>query len=135
MAIPVDILRMERPQARVLTIVPHDSFQLPVTLRNSATGLPYPLTGCTARLQIRAELTSTTPAVDKNPIPIDETAAGGYHFLIDLSPTDTAAIPIPSGMETKASFGACYWDVEINDGTNRKTIMGGTLTIQNEVTR
>ncbi len=135
MPIPVDILRWPKPSSYPISVVPGDAFRLPVTIRNSSTGIPYDLTGCTCRVQIRATYSDANPVVDTTP-PIDGTAAGGLHFEIAFTPTHTNAIPIPSDKVNQSPFAAGFYDVEITGDTGEvKTVMGGSISLIQQVTR
>lgn len=114
------------PATYNITIYQGDDFELPVRLREADTNAYQDLTGRTGRAQIRPSKDSTTILASFTVTILDQTLARGS-FLLTLTPTQTAALPLTGGV----------WDVELRnaDASWVRTPLAGAVTVLAEVTR
>ena len=103
------------------------TFRKLLTWKAGTPSLPVDLTGCTARMQIRAAIDDATPLVDltteNSGITLGDTLGTIELYISD---TDTAAFTFTTGI----------YDLEIilaNDDVRR--LLYGTVTVTPEVTR
>lgn len=104
------------------------TFRKVLTWKAGTPAVPVDLTGCTARMQIRAEITAATPYVTLT-TENGGIALGGVAGTIDILITAvaTAAFAWTSGV----------YDLEIimSDGITVHRLAGGAITVSPEVTR
>lgn len=119
---------MTKPAKTKFTIYQGATFRKRLIWSGPAPALtPIVLTGCTARMQIRSELKSTTVLVELNTTNGGITL-GGVAGTIDLylSDEDTAVFSWTSGV----------WDLEITHPSGEVTRLAyGTVSVSPEVTR
>jgi len=103
------------------------TFRKLLTWKAGVPAVPVDLTGCTARMQIRADITSTTPLItlttENGGITLGDTAGTIELYISDA---DTADITWTAGV----------YDLEIIlANTDVRRLLYGTVTVTPEVTR
>lgn len=99
-----------------------ETLSLSLTCKDDA-GVAFPLTGYTARAQVRSSATSSTVVLDLSPtIPAPLTG------VISISKTDEQTLTVPAG--------SYYWDCVLDTPTGGVIfIAGGTIKFRKLVTR
>lgn len=117
---------MTTPAKLKFTIYQGATFRKRLTW-TAPSGTPIDLTGCTARMQVREEVESTTVLLSLT-TENDGIALGGALGTIDLyaSDEDTSAF----------TWGAGVWDLEIvHPGGEVTRLAQGSISVSPEVTR
>lgn len=130
MPIPADILR-STPVASVLRVVQSDTTVVYADVGPEGSSSYYDLTGCTAKLEIRSAFDAGSALISKEVTGLDTTGV----ISVTLSPTETATLTPPAGSGQTPEVAVGWWDLELNDGTNRKTLVGGPVILIQQVTR
>jgi hypothetical protein len=130
MPIPTDILRSS-PVSSVLRIVPQDTVVVYADLYPEGSVTPYDLTGCTAKLEVRQAFDSGTALITKTSASLGTNGV----ISITLTPTETGTLNPPAGNSQTPEVAIGWWDLELNDGTDRKTLVGGPVILVQQVTR
>lgn len=110
-----------------LTIEQGATFSQQITWKAGTPAVPVDLTGCTARMQIRATIPSTAVLASLTTENGGVTLGGALGTIVMLlTATQTAAL----------SFTAAVYDLEVEwaDGTVRRVVYG-PVTLSPEVTR
>lgn len=87
---------------------------------------PIDITGYSARLQIRRSIKDTTTSLLELTSPSGGLAVDGPNGTVTAraTPAQTAAV----------AFGACYWELEIFNGTDNYTLDEGLITVERQLT-
>lgn len=105
-----------------ISITRGDDFRAVVRL--SSSGLPFDLTGYTAKAQIRPSTSGSAALTAEFDVTIDSPETDGT-ITIELGHTATELLT-----------GNGYWDLQITDGTGWvSTVVGGAVTLVPDVTR
>lgn len=118
---------MTKPAKLKFTIYQGATFRKRMRWSDKATGTPIDLTGCTARMQVRAEVGSPTVLLSLTTVNGGITL-GGALGTIDLyvSDEDTGAVTWEGGV----------WDLEIvHPGGEVTRLAQGSVSVSPEVTR
>lgn len=121
------LLGMTKPAKLKFTIYQGATFRKRLTWKAGTPAVPVDLTGCTARMQVRAEVESETPLLSLT-TENDRITLGGAAGTIDLyvSDEDTAEITWEGGVH----------DLEIEHPSGEVTRLAeGSVSVSPEVTR
>lgn len=126
MALPSGLLEIGLPGDATLTIRQGDSFRQLITV--NVNGSPADLSvGVTATLKIRDTIGGSVLATCTCTIPIGTDGT----VLAVLTPVTTAALTV-SGTTRVRQLGV--WDLDLTDGTDVITCVGGTVQLYMQVT-
>lgn len=126
MALPTGLLEIGLPGDTTLTVRQGDSWRQSFTI--NLNGSPADLSvAVTASLKIRSTLGGSVVATPTCSIPVGTDGV----VLAVMTPATTAALTV-SGSERVRLLG--YWDLNLTDGTNTITVIGGTVNLYIEVT-
>lgn len=128
MAIPTALLRIGRPGNAPIVVRQGDTYQQPFTL--TLNGVAVDISGLTAAMKIRATITGAVLATPTCTIP---TGTDGL-ILAAMTPAVTAALSVAGAAATEREPQLGYYDVDLTDGTDRVTVVGGTVSLWREVT-
>jgi hypothetical protein len=92
----------------------------------SATTAPVDLTGYTARMQIRPNVSSTTVIFEAN------TSNGN---IVLGGSAGTITLTIPAADTATFNFSRAVYDLELTTGVTVTRLLQGTVTLSREVTR
>jgi hypothetical protein len=130
MPLPAPLLEFGRPGSAELVIVQGDTWSQPIELLFQ--GDPIGLTGLTATLQFRATFTGSPLLSATCTIP---TPANGI-VVAALTAAQTAAITVPADVpNTQREFVWAFWDLNLVEGTQVATPVGGIARVWREVTK
>lgn len=131
MPLPTALLQISAPGSANLTIRQGDTWQQVFTI--SVSGVVQDITGFTAALKIRDYYGSNTVlATATCTIPV---GTDGKIYAA-LTPATTAALvptDTPQNSQRVAFLG--YYDLDLTDGTDRVTLVAGTVSLSREVTK
>ena len=110
-----------KPKRYDIELYQGDTFSFALVLKNSG-GTPINVTGWTAQAQVR-KVSDDSPGETPTMTVVVGTTDG--KLTISLSDTGTAALQ----GETEYKY-----DVQVNDGTEKRTFIGGKITVTEDVT-
>lgn len=126
MALPSGLLEIGMPGDASLTIRQGDTFRQPIVI--NINGVPADLSvGVTASLKIKSAIGGSTLATCTCTIPIGTDGT----VIATLTPAQTAAL---TASGTTRVRGLGVWDLNLTDGTDVATCIGGAVNLYMEVT-
>jgi hypothetical protein len=110
-----------------ITIYQGATFRKPFQWLTGTPAVPVDLTGGTARMQIRRNISADTPEITltTETSGITLTNAANGEFAIHLTPEQTAGLDIRKGV----------YDIELVVGGDTHRVVMGTVEVSKEVTR
>lgn len=108
-----------------ITIEQGATFPFVVAVQDE-NGAPRPLTGYTAKMQVRPTVDSSTKILDLS--------TGGSGIVID-EPNGTITITVTATATALLNFTTAVYDLEITSGATVERILEGNVTLSKEVTR
>ena len=126
MALPSGLLEIGLPGDATLTVRQGDSFRQLITV--NINGVPADLSvGVTASLKIKDTIGGSVLATPTCSIPVGTDGT----VLAVMTPATTAALTA-TGTPRVRALG--FWDLNLTDGTDTITVVGGAVNLYMEVT-
>ena len=99
-------------------------------------GDPVNLTGYALNAQIRRSYSDTTITKTISVVIQDQTIPANVgKFVMSISSTDTASIPVNPAIDFENTITNYTWDLELSSGSTVSRILQGTVLVSPEVTK
>lgn len=127
-----NLIYIQAPGARDWTIREGDNVALQFTVKLNGTAVD--LTAVTGTCSIRSDYASTSDIV-AGTVTFPTPASGIVRVTLTAANTTTLAGVVPGSTDVNQQLvNVGVYDVELQDGTNQLTILGGKVIISREVT-
>lgn len=126
------LISIGSPGTRDWVVREGDNVQLNFVV--NLNGSAVDLTGVTGTCSIRLDYTSTSDLV-AGTVSFPTPASGTVRVSLTAANTTTLAASVPASTDASQRLVTiAVYDVELQDGTNQLTILGGTVSLSREVT-